>query len=193
MRASFDSSGCRWSLHVVFLYAWYEIWRSYLHVGEIQPDGSVLYRNLIWEGATVPWWLWLVPVAYVGLPLALGTFAGSSVHRRPFASRVLVGKDPAPRAWDYLFSPRPSGVVRIRFKAGGYIGGRFGKRSYAAGYPEEPQDLYLERTYAMRDDGAFVEGDDKGGYHEIGSGALIRWDEIEFLEFFEGERGADDE
>lgn len=180
-------------LHAVLLYGWYELWRSYLHVPQPGPGGSTVFRNLVWEGADLPAWVWLLAVAYVALPLTLGTVAGLSVHRWPRVARVLVGRDPAPRAWDHLFSPRPGGVVRLRLKAGGYVGGRFGKRSYAAGYPEEPQDLYLERTYAMDDDGSFTEGGDEGGYDEIGSGVLIRSDEIEFLEFFEGERGADDE
>lgn len=126
-------------------------------------------------------------MAYVALPLALGTVAGLSVHRWPRVARILVGKNPAPRAWDHLFSPRPGGVVRLKLKDGGYVGGLFGDRSYAAGYPEEPQDIFLERTYRVRDDGTFEEGTAEGGYDEIGSGVLIRWDEIQLLDIFEEE------
>ncbi|MEX0874880.1 MAG: DUF6338 family protein [Actinomycetota bacterium] len=139
------------------------------------------------EGHDVPWWLWLVPIAYVVAPIALGTVSGLSIHRWPGLSRVLVGRDPAPRAWDFLFSPRPTGVVRIQFKDGRYAGGLFADSSYAAGYPEEPQDFYLERMYRVLEDGSFAEGDTEGGYDEIGSAALVRWEEVKVLEFIHDE------
>jgi hypothetical protein len=69
-------------------------------------------------------------------------------------------------------------------EGGTWIGGQFGEASYAAGYPEEPQDLYLEATYAMlQSDGSFVQ-DEEGDFVELGSGLSIRWDEVHFLEMF---------
>jgi hypothetical protein len=62
------------------------------------------------------------------------------------------------------------------------VGGFFGGDSYAAGYPEEPQDLLLEQSYKMSVDGSFVEED--GDFVVIGSRLLIRFEEIDVLEFF---------
>jgi len=64
-----------------------------------------------------------------------------------------------------------------------WIGGLFSKGSYAAGYPD-PQDLYLERTYAVRSDGIFAPGISDDGFDELGSGILVRWEEVKFLEMF---------
>jgi hypothetical protein len=135
----------------------------------------------------VPWWLLFVPLAYVGLPAILGTLVGRSVqseHRaaKRFA-RLMAGRHPAPRAWDDLFAGRPSGTVRARLKRdGSWVGGFFGAASYAAGYPEEPQDLLLERSYKMTAEGEFEEED--GQFVELGSSLLVRADELDFLEFF---------
>lgn len=167
---------------VAFAFPLYQLWARVLHQ-PVMANGSKGFRNLILEAAPLPWWTWLVPVAYVGIPLAVGTFAGRSVHRRPRIARILAGKDPAPRAWDHLFSPGPSGVIRVRLKDDTWIGGLFGRRSYAAGYPE-PQDLYLESAYRVLADGQFAQGPTPSEFVELGSGILVRWDEVKFLEFF---------
>jgi hypothetical protein len=148
------------------------------------------FRNLVTEGESLPWWLFLVPVAYVSIPLMVGTLAALAVNRGwTGVARVVAGRDPAPRAWDFLFSPRPAGLVRLRLKdADGWVGGLFGENSYAAGYPESPQDIYLERTYVVEADGSFAR-DDQGNPQELGSGILIRADDVLHLEFIslEGE------
>ena len=101
---------------------------------------------------------------------------------------MLAGPDPAPRAWDYVFSSRPAAAVRMRLKPdGSWLGGFYGDRSYA-GYPEAPQDIYLEQTFSMnQDDESFVR-DAAGRPVELGTALLIRWDEVLFMEFMsEGE------
>ena len=90
------------------------------------------------------------------------------------------------RAWDYLFSSEPAAAaVRMKLKTDGpWLGGFFGAESYAAGYPEEPQDLYLEETFAMnQEDGSFI-ADDDGNPVRLGTALLIRWSEVEFVEVF---------
>lgn len=164
-----------------FLYPLYRVWIAYLSHPVIGADGKRSWRNLLLEGSALPWWVWLVPVAYVALPVGLGTLAGVSVHRYPRISRVLVGRDPAPRAWDFLFSRQPSGLVRIQLKDGTWIGGLFADRSYAAGYPEKPEDVYLQEVWKMGRDGRFV-GVLRDDAFE-GHGALLRWEEVKFLEF----------
>ncbi len=74
-------------------------------------------------------------------------------------------------------------------KNGIWLGGAFatrpgGTRSYAAGYPEE-QDLYLvEAVECDRDSGDFLL-DDRGTPVSRGSSMLIRWSEVEYLDFIE--------
>ena len=66
---------------------------------------------------------------------------------------------------------------------GPWLGGLYGDGSYAAGYPEEPQDLYLEQTFAMdQNDGSFVRDAD-GRPVALGAALLVRWDEVLFMEF----------
>lgn len=171
------------------LFAWplYELRSEYVHHAIVGPDGKRTFVNRIADGDDLPRWLFTLPVLYVALPIVAGTAVGLSVASRSpkwrRVGRVLAGRDPAPRAWDYLFSLRPAAAVRMMLKDdGGWLGGFYGEDSYAAGYPEEPQDVYLERTYAMnQDDGTFV-ADDAGHPVELGSGLLVRWDEVRFME-----------
>lgn len=97
----------------------------------------------------------------------------------------MAGRDPAPRAWDYLFSSDPAAAIRLKLKDSDvWLGGFFGDESYAAGYPEEPQDFYLERTFAMdQKDGSFIV-DAAGNPDDLGTSLLIRWSEVQFLEVF---------
>jgi hypothetical protein len=166
-------------------------------------DASVTYQTLLFRTASdapvaeqlraIEAWRFLAAAAtYVALPLLAGTAAAYVERRRAesasrrWLARIVNGRAPAPRAWDHLFAPRPGGVLRARLKgSGAWVGGLFGELSYAAGYPEAPQDIYVERAYEMADDGEFLyDGDD---YIELGSGLLVRWEEIEFLEFFAAE------
>ncbi len=163
----------------------YLLYERYAH-HEVSRLGRVTFENPLADGH-VPWWLALVPLAYVGLPAAIGTVVGRSVRSdKPFAqrfARVMVGSDPAPRAWDDLFAGRPSGTVRARLKGDrSWVGGFFGDDSYAAGYPETPQDLLLEESYKMTEDGSFAEND--GEFVALGSRLLVRFEEIDVLEFF---------
>ena len=175
---------------VVFGYPVYLLWTHFLHHRVLDTHGRAHFENRLANG-TIPGWLWLIPLLYVGIPLTIGTIAGVSAHRWPRLARVFLGRDPAPRAWDFLFAARRDGVVLARLKTEGrWIGGWFSEGSYASGYPEEPMDLYLERAYRVLSDGTFAEGDSPGGYDETGSGLLIRWDEIEELQFFPAEANA---
>jgi hypothetical protein len=171
---------------MVFAYPAHLVWVHQLHRRIMSPDGKVTFANAVARGAA-PWWFWLLPLAYAGIPILGGTIAGVAVQQRwPRISRIVAGRVPAPRAWDFLFSAQPVGVVRARLKSDGrWVGGRFGADSYAAGYPELPQDLFLERSLVLLADGEFAEGDSPDGYQETGSGLLIKWDDIEELEFFE--------
>ena len=64
--------------------------------------------------------------------------------------------DPTPSAWDFAFSTREPGWVRVRTADGTWVGGWFGENSFASSYPD-PQELYLEAGYVMAPDGTFTE------------------------------------
>ena len=73
-------------------------------------------------------------------------------------------------------------------KSGVWLGGAYadagGRRSYAAGYPE-PQDLYLAAAVELdQDTGEFVTDAD-GNVALLEGGILVRWDEVEHLEFID--------
>jgi hypothetical protein len=154
-------------LHAVLAPVTYMLWIHFVRSGELGAGNAPLV-------------LWLVPLAYVGAPIVAGTLVGIGTRARKGWTRVFTGPDPAPRAWDYLFSTRPDGWVRLRLKSGVWLGGAFatmpdGSRSYAAGYPED-QDLYLvEAVEVDPKTGSFVL-DEEGKSVSRGSAILIRWE-----------------
>lgn len=89
--------------------------------------------------------------------------------------RLALGRDPAPRGWDFLFSARPTAYLRVRLHDGGWIGGLFGAASYAGGFPHDP-DLHLEEAWPVDADGTF--GDAPLGYSVYVPAATIAYIEI---------------
>lgn len=163
-------------LHALFAPVTYLAWAGSVRSGRL-------------AGGQAPLFLWPLLLAYVGLPLVGGTLVGRATRtRRPWA-RIFTGPNPAPRAWDHLFAHAPDGWIRLRMKSGIWLAGAFatqadGARSYAAGYPHE-QDLYLVQAVDVDPDtGEFVT-DVEGNPALRGSGILVRWEEVEFLEFIE--------
>ena len=139
-------------------------------------------------GDPLSWWLWPLVVAYVALPAALGTAVGRGVRNEKSWTTIFTGPDPAPRAWDHLFGQKADGWVRLRMKSGVWLGGAYadanGHRSYAAGYPE-PQDLYLAAAVELDPEtGEFVVDSD-GNVPLLEGGILVRWEEVEHLEFID--------
>lgn len=112
----------------------------------------LMYREFIATGSLArgeaAWWaFWLVTLGYVLLPTLAGAGLGYSRMKRWRWVRLLLGDAPEPRAWDYLWNSDVQGFLRIKLKSGPWIAGFHGttsdgRRSYAAGYPEEG-DLYL--------------------------------------------------
>ncbi|MCY3807701.1 MAG: DUF6338 family protein [bacterium] len=147
-----------------------------------------LYANY-WHafagGQPLPGWLAVVPLAYVALPAAAGTLLGRGVRVGWRWTRVLFGVSRAPRAWDYLFEHRRKGWVRCRLKSGTWIGGAVAevgnRQSFAARYPE-PQDLYLAATIDVDPRTGESHGDWQTAAHG-NIGVLLRWEDIEYLEF----------
>ena len=148
----------------------------------------VSFTDDVLAGRPLPLWLVAFPLAYVGVPLMAGTVLGVGLRRDWRIAKVVAGPDPAPRAWDYLFQYDVDGWIRCRLKSGTWLGGAYadanGRRSYAAGYPE-PQDLYLAASVEVDPEtGEFVL--DGGGRPRLGAGGLlVRWEEVEYLEFID--------
>lgn len=90
--------------------------------------------------------------------------------------RVVLGHDPAPRAWDHLFAPRPNMFVRARLTDGTWVAGKFYDQSYAGGYPN-PTDLLLEEAWPVDPDNLSL-GDRGLGYALYISAEQIAWLEI---------------
>lgn len=161
------------------------------------PLTYIGYRDFVTTGrlahGTAPLWLWPITIAYVAVPTVAGFRVGSAtVAGKPW-TRYIVGRAPAPRAWDHLFSRHNlAGWIRLKLKTGDWIVGAYGrsggsKRSYAAGYPDT-QDLYLVETVECeRETGKFVLDPD-GKLKRREAGVLIRWEDVLYLEFIEVRR-----
>ena len=133
-----------------------------------------------------------IALAYVVIPIAAGSIIGAG-HKQGWRWATLIGGEaPEPRAWDFLWRSRPTAIIRMKLKSGTWLAGLFGnsyngKLSYASGFREhpEPADLYLSLGVQVDpDSGAFIRDDDGAlRWTDGDSGLLIRWDEIEYLEF----------
>lgn len=155
----------------------YSLWAEYVYPGRLA------------RAEPLPIGLWFVALSYALAPILLGWVVGHGTRRRWKWTQLLTGRNPAPRAWDAFFGDDPEGWARLRLKSGAWIGAAFGgkdgRRSYFAGYPEK-QDLYLVQTAEVDPDtGEFLYDEDEQ-LRVRDSGVLLRWDEVEYLEFFEG-------
>lgn len=164
-------------LHVFSAPISYWFWSEYVRPGRLA------------RGEPLPVGLWLMVLAYAVAPIALGWIVGFGTRRGWTWPQLLTGRNPAPRAWDAFFGDDPEGWVRLRLKSGAWIGAALGakdgRRSYFAGYPED-QDLYLVQTAEVDPDTGEFLYDEEDQLRVRESGVLLRWDEVEYLEFFEG-------
>ncbi len=166
-------------LHLLLAWPEYALYRA------IRPiSGSLL------AGQFALLWLWLLIVVVFpytvgtilgGLYQTRGTRHGWRVVRRWLSlageQRLLrwaLGRDPTPRAWDYLFSEQPSCYIRIKTVTGHTLAGRFATRSYAGGFPHVT-DLLLEEAYSLKEDGRI---DQPQGYPIYVPAEQIGWLEI---------------
>jgi hypothetical protein len=140
------------------------------------------------EGDPVSLWLWGVAIAYVATPVAGGTIIGYATRLGLPWSRWFAGPHAAPRAWDYFFEHGPLGCARMRLKSGTWIAGAYaeinGRQPYSAGYPEA-QDLYLPAAVDVDPVTGELPYDENGHIVHRPGALLVRWDEVEYLEFFE--------
>jgi|SRR5579871_4305402 len=128
----------------------YIVWRHYLH------DTEAEHRASVWAGAArrythLPLLGWIALIAYPAIPFIAGLVTGRLARNRPEsrASQLLVGRDPAPRGWDYLFGRADmAGIVRARMRDGIWVAGIYAakdgstRRGYASSFPVS-EDVYL--------------------------------------------------
>jgi hypothetical protein len=108
-------------------------------------------------------------VLFIAIPAAAAWTVGQLQQRhRPARFQ------PEPSAWDYIFRGRSACFVRARLKSGRWVGGWYGRKSHAAGYPNAT-DFYLESAWEMASDGAFVR-------RVEGAGLYLRMDNVEYIE-----------
>ena len=157
-------------LHGMAAPATYAIWHAYLR------DGAVAGEERL------PLWLWPVALAYVLVPLAIGSGLAVGNERKAGWARWAVGNNPAPTAWDAVFSSEPTDLyVLLRLKSGRWVGGQYAEGSYVGGYPE-PADLYLIRELQVDQEAEdFIYDAEGQPVCESTYGLLVRWDEVEFL------------
>lgn len=160
----------------------------------VAPVTYIAYRDFIANdrlGAAkaIPLWLWPTLLIYVAIPLIAGLVIGTATSDGKRWTRYVAGRSPAPRAWDHLFAARDlDGWVRLKLKDDKWIIGTFARsangrlRSYAAGYPDA-QDLYLSETYACDPETGALLTDSEGNVIPRRLGVLVRWEEVQYLEF----------
>ena len=154
------------------------------------------YREWVSTGrlarGDVQWWLVeCVALAYVLVPIGVGSLIGKGQKKRWPWVVAFTGDSPEPRAWDYLWRRHERGIVRVRLKSGSWLAGMYGASSsgvgsYASGYGEDG-DVYLAELLSVDPEtGAFELDDDERPVRIEGApGLLIRWAEVEYLEFEE--------
>jgi len=138
--------------------------------------------------------LWLSVVLVTALPFVCGLVVGGlystrgeragwfgirrwlSTRREQQLVQALLGRTPAPRAWDDYFSDRPNAYLRVRTHEGTWLAGRFAEDSYAAGFPQEP-DLLLEEAWGIDQESGAL-GREGLGYGLYVPTTSIAWIEI---------------
>lgn len=168
-------------LHLLLAWPEYGLYRLALHGGDRLAVGQFAVA-----------WFWLILVTVV--PYGAGTILGGlyatrsaregweRVRRRLPAEReerllrVMLGRDPAPRAWDHLFSERPAAYLRVRTPEGHWIAGQFAEASYAGGFPHD-RDLLLEQAWEV-DQETGVLGERGLGYPVYLPASSIGWVDV---------------
>ena len=118
--------------------------------------------------------VWAAVTIVVAVPAFLGTVIGGlyasrsdregwawirrhlSAHSEDRTLQFILGRTPAPRAWDDLFSERLTAYLRIETVDGTAVARLFADESYAGGFPHDA-DLYLEQAWSMDDEGLLTE------------------------------------
>ena len=133
----------------------------------------------------LPWWLYIVPLLYLALPAAAGWGLGLLVSRSGSRTSRLLGPIRAPTAWDSLFNAKEAGFIRCRLKSGTWVGGMYADaqpiKSYV-GADGPLQDIYIAYATQFDQETGYPCTDDDG-FLWTGGGILLKWSDIDSLEF----------
>ncbi len=133
--------------------------------------------------------VWPLALTYVLGPLGLGLFAGHLVRNRTRVGRWLLGRDPAPRAWDNLLATAGlAGYIRARLTAGRWVGGpygQYGRIPSSASCYANPPDLFLAEQVAVDPDTGEFQLDEDGQPQTLPWGVWIPGGSMSLLEFYD--------
>ncbi|WP_419944569.1 DUF6338 family protein [Candidatus Poriferisodalis sp.] len=133
----------------------------------------------------LPWFVYAVPLGFVVVPYGLGWALGWMTSAFPRGMRKVLGGNRTPTAWDHLFDHGTAGSVRCRLRSGRWVGGSYeetGQIDSFASADDTMVDVYISKAVEYdQDSGAPLLRDGEPAW--TGGGLLLRWDEIESLEF----------
>lgn len=92
---------------------------------------------------------------------------------------------PTERAWDYVFGKRNTNWIVVTLKDGSRVGGLYGSNSFASSSPV-PQQIYLEKSWEVNDDGGLERE------HVDTAGVLIVQADILKIQFYKYSSGEQD-
>ena len=133
-------------------------------------------------------------------PTGLGWAMGWLTSAFPRGMRKVLGGNRTPTAWDHLFSQGKAGSVRCRLRSGRCVGGSYedvGRINSFASADDALIDVYISKAVEYdQDTGVPLLRNGEPAW--TGGGLLLRWNEIESLEFIpepsdESEDGTSDE
>lgn len=121
----------------------------------------------------------LLALFFILLP-ACWPFVGNWLRDRRLFRGALLAPDPT--AWDQLFRTSKKAMWVVAYmKDGTRLAGIYGEGSGASSYPE-PQDIYLQKRFAVGDDGRLQPV-------PRSRGVWLSKDSFDFLEFFADTEG----
>lgn len=85
---------------------------------------------------------------------------------------------PTGKPWDYVFSQRQWYWIIVTLKDGKKVAGKYGRNSFSSSSPA-PEQIYLEETWVINDDGGFERP------RASTAGTIILADQIATLELFQ--------
>lgn len=137
----------------------------------------------VWHGLVA--WLWLIAVS--ASSYGFGLLVGNATTAGRKWSTWIIGREAAPTAWDHLWHLGTPGFVRVRLKSGRYLAGWWcGEgQAFASSHPQNEADIFLPYQISVNSTtGEFVM-DERNAPKLKNWGLLLRWEEIEALEFLE--------
>lgn len=139
-------------------------------------------------GKTLPWPIYIAPIAYLLVPAAVGWGAGwlfaRTEKKMPKVAEFLA-PNRRPSAWDHLFGAEVPGFVRCCLKSGRWVGGAYylakPLRSYSS-LAEAEKDIFIAHAVEFnQEDGTALRH--QGDYVWTKGGIYITASQIESLEF----------